>query len=132
VWAFWLFVTRNSHPSFALALIVTTSLVSAYAAAAYLNHVVLIPRFLRCGMPFRYLARLAAFMFVLTGVALAVIRLSYFSLWGPDADPNGLYKHFAIDLFGMAVHLVAAAAVVGVVRFALSRNRAQTTDLSTR
>ena len=36
-------------------------------------------------------------------------------MWGPDADPNGAYKHFAIDLFGMAVHLGVAALVVWMV-----------------
>ena len=46
---------------------------------------------------------------------LAVIRVSYTKMWGPDADPNGAYKHFAIDLFGMAVHLGVAALVVWMV-----------------
>ncbi len=55
-------------------------------------------------------------MLVLTGVALAIIRVSYAKLWGTDADPNGVYKHFAIDLFGMAVHLGLAALVVRAAR----------------
>jgi hypothetical protein len=60
-------------------------------------------------------------MVVLTALALAVIRTSYFRIWGPDADPNGAYKHFGIDLLGMAVHLLLAAAVVGLFRRALGR-----------
>jgi hypothetical protein len=55
-------------------------------------------------------------MLVLTGVALLIIRVSYATLWGADADQNSAYKHFAIDLFGMAVHLAAAALVVRVAR----------------
>ena len=51
-------------------------------------------------------------MLGLIAAALAVIRVSYLKLFGPDADPNGVSKHFAIDLFGMAVHLPAAAVVV--------------------
>jgi hypothetical protein len=35
---------------------------------------------------------------------------------GPDPDPNGAYKHFAIDLFGMVVHSVVAARVVTLAK----------------
>ena len=44
VWIFWLTTTRTFHPTFGLAVIVTTSLVVAYALAAALNHRVLLPR----------------------------------------------------------------------------------------
>jgi hypothetical protein len=112
---FWLFATHSYHPTRTLALIVTTALVSAYALAAYVNHGLLIPRFLRRGRWGAYLFSLLLAMGLLTALALAVIRVSYFRLWGPDADPNGAAKHFVIDLAGMAVHLVAAAAVVWIV-----------------
>jgi hypothetical protein len=116
VWAFWLAATRTFHPTFALAVIVTTSLVVAYAVAAYVNHLVLVPRLWMAGRRWRYAAWLAATMALLTAGALAVIRVSYFGLSGADPDPNGMYKHYAIDLFGMAVHLLAAAGVVAVGR----------------
>jgi hypothetical protein len=116
VWAFWLAVTHNFHPTVALALIVTTSLVVAYAVAVYVNHLVLVPRLWMTGRRWRYWAWLAATMALLTAGALAVIRVSYFELVGPDADPNGVYKHYAIDLFGMAAHLLAAAGVVAIGR----------------
>lgn len=112
VWAFWFALTKDYHPTRELAVIVTTSLVLAYAAAAYINHLVLVPRLWSAHQRRRYLGWLAATMVVLTTSALAVIRMSYIKLWGPDADPNGVYKHFAIDLFGMAVHLGVAAVVV--------------------
>lgn len=116
VWAFWLAATHDYHPTFPLALIVTTSLVVAYAAAAFVNHLVLVPRLWATGRRGGYAAALAATMVGLTAAALVVIRASYHELWGLDADPNGAAKHFAIDLFGMAVHLLAAAAVVAGVR----------------
>jgi hypothetical protein len=115
VWAFWLAATRRSHPSLALAVIVTTALVAAYAIAAYVNHLVLIPRFWRPGRRGGYAARLAIVMASLTAAALFVIRVAYRRLVGPDPDPNGVYKHFAVDLIGMVVHL---AVVVVVVRLA--------------
>jgi hypothetical protein len=122
VWAFWLATTPTFHPTFTLAVIVTTSLVAAYAVAAYVNHFVLVPRLWVDGRRGRYAVWLSATMCLLTAGALAVIRVSYLKLWGPDADRYGAYKHFAIDLFGMAVHVGAAAVIVRFVRrFAAGR-----------
>ncbi len=111
LWVFWFLATRSVHPTFTLAVIVTTSLIAAYALAAYVNHLVLVPRFWRVSRG-RYAAWLAATMMGLTAAALAVIRTAYATTLGPDPDPYGLYRHYAIDLFGMAVHLAAAAALV--------------------
>ncbi|MFO0809938.1 MAG: hypothetical protein U0746_15055 [Gemmataceae bacterium] len=116
VWAFWFATTQNFHPTRTLAAIVTTVLVAAYAAAAFVNHRVLVPRLWSPGRRWRYAVALAAVMVALTAAALGVIRISYRELWGPDADSHGAYKHFAIDLFGMAVHLLAAAGVVACAR----------------
>jgi hypothetical protein len=55
-------------------------------------------------------------MALLTAVALAIIRLSYLVTIGPDPDPYGLYKHYAIDLFGMAVHVGLAALIVRLMK----------------
>ena len=114
VGCFWFVTTQAYHPTRTLAAIVTTSFVTAYALAAFVNHLILIPRYWRSARYGRYATRLAVTMIVLTAIALAIIRVSYANLWGPDADPNGIYKHFAIDLFGMAVHLIVAALVVWV------------------
>lgn len=109
VWIFWLATTRTFHPTFGLAVIVTTSLVVAYAVAVTLNHRVLLPRERATGHRARYLLELAVTMVALTVLALTVIRVSYARTLGPDPDPNGVYKHFVIDLFGMAVHVLLAA-----------------------
>jgi hypothetical protein len=116
VWAFWLFLTYNFHPLFSLALIVTSSLVCTYAAAAYCNHLVLVPRFWGREKYWQYVSYLAAVMAIFTAIALAVIRVSYVTAFGPDPDPYGLYKHYAIDLFGMIVHVAAAALIVRATR----------------
>jgi hypothetical protein len=76
VWAFWLATTLDFHPTWALAVIVTTSLVVAYATAAYANHFVLVPRYWASGRRARYAFTLVGTMNVLTAVALAVIRVS--------------------------------------------------------
>lgn len=99
-----------------LALIVTTSLIVAYAGAAYWNHLVLVPSYRRSRKGWRYGFRLGLTMVLLTAVALGVIRTAYRMQVGPDADPYGLYKHYAIDLFGMIVHVMGAAVAVAAVR----------------
>ena len=109
---FWFATTRHYHPTPALAVIVTVSLVGAFAAAADVHHLVLIPRYWRTRRYAAYSGLLLATMAAVTAAALAVIRASYLRLHGPDADPYGVYKHFAIDLFGTAVHVAVAAGVV--------------------
>ncbi len=114
VWGFWLGVTHDHHPTFALAVIVTTSLIVAYALAVYVNQLVLIPRYWKAGHRLLFVLWLALAMAFLTGVALVIIRISYLKLWGPDSDPVGVYKNYLIDLFGMPVHLLAAAGIVSL------------------
>ena len=111
---FWLITTRGYHPSWVLAVIVTASLILAYAGATYLNHLVFVPRYWLAGRYGRYALTLLATMAVFTGVALAAIRVAYSKLYGPDPDPNGLYINYGIDFFGMVVHVLGAAVVVWV------------------
>lgn len=110
----WFVITRNYHPRLSLAIIVTTSLITTYAVAAFVNHLVLIPRYLRAGRTASYAFALLGMMVTLTAVTLLINRGSYIAMLGPDPDPNGLYKHYAIDFAGMAAHLMAAAIVVWI------------------
>ena len=114
---FWFFATRSRHPTLGLAIIVTASLMVAYAGASYVNHLVLMPRLRASRSLGRYLLSLLLVMTVFTAAALSVIRVSYLTTLGPDPDPNGVYNHYAIDLFGMAVHLAGAALIVRGFRF---------------
>ena len=117
VGVFWLVTTRSRHPTFGLAVITTAAIMVAYAIAAYINHLALIPRYLRRHQPVRYAAMLAAVMSLLTVVALMVIRAAYERVVGPEPDPVRTWvTHFGIDLFGMGVHLVVAAVVVRIAR----------------
>ena len=115
-WGFWLSLTHRFHPTFALALIVTTSLISAFAAASYCNHLIFVPRLWELNRPWEYVCWLVVTMAIFTAIALAIIRISYFEMFGPDADPYGVYKHFAIDYFGMMVHVAIAALIVWSTR----------------
>lgn len=114
VGAFWFAATRSFHPTRELAILVTSSLVTAMALASYANHLWLAPRYLHQGRPWAYALSLLAVMIGLTAAALAVIRTAYFLRLGPDPDPYGAIRHFLIDFFGVAAHIAAAAVVVGV------------------
>lgn len=111
VGVFWLFATRWHHPTWPLALITTASLISAYAAASYVNQFLLVPGPWRQGRYARYWALLLVVMALLNAAALAVIRVSYHRAVGPDPDPHGTVRHYLIDLFGMVVHVSGAAMV---------------------
>src|SRR6516162_5214803 len=115
VGVFWFFATQGFHPTRALAVVVTVSLVTAYAVASYVNHLVLIPTYWRTGRYTSYVTWLAFMMALLTAAGFAVLRTCYIVAMGPDRDPYGLYKNYAIDLFGMAFHLLIAAGIVWVV-----------------
>ena len=110
----WFYLTRTFHPTMWLAVVVTTSLMLAYTAAAYANELWLKPAFRT--QRFAYWSSLTVMMAALTGAALTVIRTAYFDALGPDPDPLGVYKHFAIDFFGMAVHVAAFAGVMRLIR----------------
>ena len=112
---FWFVTTRGFHPSRTLAIVVTVSLVTAYAIASYVNHLVLIPLYWRTGHYFRYVTWLIASMVLLTAAAFSVLRTWYIASLGPGRDPGGLYVNYAIDLIGMAVHLMLAAFLVRLV-----------------
>lgn len=123
VWVFWFSTTRSFHPTQMLAVIVTTSLVIAYALAVTIHHQVLFPAWHATRHHWRYLMQLLSTMAILTLVALIVIRIAYARMLGPDPDPYGFYKHFVIDFAGMAVHLMAAwALAIAVSRIVSDRS----------
>ena len=76
-----------------------------------IHHLCLIPKYLRAGRTGAYLVYLILSMVVLTAIALAIIKVSYLYVFGPY-PVNYWYIDFAIDFFGMAVHLVLAMVAV--------------------
>ena len=125
VGAFWLLATRGFHPSWDLAIVATGSLVVAYAGASYVNHLILIPGYLRRGFVVKYLGFLAATALGFTALGLAVLRTYYIWVVGAGAV-HSLELDYALDLFGMIVHLAGAA---GVVRLYRRRSRRASTGV---
>ena len=113
----WLALTHDFHPNLTVAAIVTATLVSAYALAAFANHLWLIPKYWRARRYLAYAGVLGATMALLTALALAVICVPYTRIEGRIPDLERLAYNYAIDLFGMVVHVVGAALVVAVERY---------------
>ena len=118
---FWLVATRNFHPTWPLAIVATGSLVTVYAAASYVNHLVLVPRYLRPASSGKYALSLAVVMVGFTALGIAVLRTYYVSVVGLG-NVNSLKLDFALDFFGMVVHVSLAAVLVWLIaRFSASR-----------
>lgn len=119
--AAWTAATRHFHPTLAVASCVTASLIASYAAAAWINESRLLPQARQTKHARRYWLQLIAAMFILTALALTAIHIIYHVL-GPF--PTGpIPQHFALDFFGMAVHIAGARAAVAVSRRRHTRAR---------
>ena len=114
LYAFWLVFSLDYHPTLLIDIIVTALLSAAYASAIYLNHLVLIPRLFHSHNYLGYFSSLIAAMAALTFIAFSAVRATYFSLWDP-AQIGDYWFHYCIDLFGMIVHVSAAALLVWIV-----------------
>lgn len=122
VGVFWWAATKSQHPTPHLAIVTTTALLVAYAAVFFLNHGVLVPRLHQPGRVVAYWCALLFMMLAGTALALAVIRLSYTRVVGPEPDLAATIRlHFLIDFIGMVVHQAGASALLVAARRWASR-----------
>ncbi|MDP4231055.1 MAG: hypothetical protein Q8916_11705 [Bacteroidota bacterium] len=117
---FWVAFSRNYHPALFIDVVVTLILLSGYAFVVYVNILALIPRFWRQKRLLKYWLALLSSMLLTTLVILALVRLVYSSFSDP-ARIGDYWEHFAIDFFGMAVHVFAAVCFVRIIRFLRER-----------
>ncbi len=115
LYALWLWVSASVHPTLVLNIVVTAVLLLFYITAVYLNTLVLVPKLFRRGKRAMYFVSLAAAMIALNFIALMLVRIAYGISEGFDTLGD-YWHHYAIDLFGMAVHVAGAAVVVWWVR----------------
>ena len=109
VFGLWLFATRRFHPTWTIAVCATAILVSASAAAVYLEALVLRPRFARRRQWPQYALSLFAVIAVLDLAAVLSIGAVYDWLWRPDPLRFGFWFNAASDGFIIVLHLVVAA-----------------------
>ena len=117
VFAFWLLVTRQYHPTPALAVLATAVLVSASALAVYVNNLLLLPRFARRHLWWQYAAALLATVAILDLLAVPLIQFLYDWLWGPDPRRFGFWFNVLSDGSIIVVHVVVATLVMWIAKF---------------
>jgi hypothetical protein len=116
IYAFWLFATRNHHPTWTIALLATLVLVAAFALAVYLNGLFLQPEFARRRLWLQYAAALLATIIVLNLAAVFLIQFIYDRLWGPDPLRYGFWFNVMSDGALIIIHLAAAMGVMWLVK----------------
>ena len=117
VFTFWLLVTRQHHPTWMVAALATAVLVSAFALAAYLNSLLLWPKFAKRRRWLPYLLALLTTVAVIDLVAVLSIQLIYDWLWGTDAGRYSFWFNLTSDGAGIIVHVVAAMGVMWIVKY---------------
>ncbi|MDT4897189.1 MAG: hypothetical protein QOH25_2266 [Acidobacteriota bacterium] len=122
VFAFWLFVTRQHHPTWLVAASATAALVSAFALAVYVNSLWLWPKFAKRRRWWLYIAALLMTVAVIDLVTVLLIQFIYDWLWGTDAGRYSFWFNMASDGAGIIVHVVAAMGVLWIAR-SLRRSR---------
>lgn len=103
----WLWNTRGFHPTWTIAACATAILVSASAAAVYLNALVLRPRFAR-GRRLAYVISVCAVVLALDLAAVLGIGAVYDWLWGPDPLRFGFWFNLLSDGVIINLHLLVS------------------------
>jgi len=111
---FWTLFSIAYHPSILTDIAVTIVLLSSYAVMVYFNYLILIPHFLHTRGYLQYVIALLISMCGLMFVAFNIIRLIY-TYFGYSALIGDYWYNYAIDLFGMIVHVSAAMLLVWIV-----------------
>lgn len=107
VFGLWLRFTRDFHPTRKIGVYATAILVSASAAAVYLNALGLRPRFAR-GRRWAYVLTLCAVVLVLDLAAVLGIGAVYDRLWRPDPLRFGFWFNLLADGLIIGLHVLCA------------------------
>ena len=114
-------LVRAHHPTLLINALATSLLFASFAAAVYINHLVLIPRLLNDD---RHAAYVVALLLTMVGVTLAAvfgIQFVYDALWGADPLRYGFWFNFASDFMGTLLHVAVAAVLVVFAKSRLAR-----------
>ncbi len=115
LYCFWVWVSMGFHPTFEIDLIVTALLTIFYAAAIYINELLVLPRLAPQRVTTSSIAAQLIVQVVLTFAVLGLIRLTYWQL-GYGEYLGDYWEHYCIDLLGMTVHVIAARILVSQLR----------------
>lgn len=122
VFTFWLFATRNHHPTQTIAILATAVLVIAFALAVYINGLFLLPGFARRRLWLQYVIWLLVTIAVLDLAAVLLIQVIYDYLWGPDPLRYGFWFNVASEAALIVIHLAAAMGIVWLAKYLRRRS----------
>lgn len=122
IFTFWLFATRQHHPTWLVAASATAVLVSAFALAVYVNALLLWPKYAKRRLWWQYIVLLLATVLIIDLVAVLLIQLIYDWLWGTDAGRYSFGFNMTSDGAGIIVHVVIAMGVMWIAKY-LRRSR---------
>lgn len=122
VFIFWLWATRNHHPTLTIAILATAILVTAFAIAVYVNSLFLLPRFARRRLWLQYTVALLITIAVLDLAAVFLIQFIYERLWGPDPLRYGFWFNVASEAALIIFHLAAAIGLMWLLKYLRRRS----------
>jgi hypothetical protein len=123
LFAFWLLLTRESHPSWALAATATATLTAASAMAVCWDWYVLRPAFVPPRRWGRYAFGLLAGLAALTFATVPLIQRAYDAAGIPVEVRIGYWANVGFEAAWYAVHVAAAALVRAIIN--IRRKRTQ-------
>ncbi len=115
VFGFWIFLSRDYHPTLLIDALATAVLVTVAALAVYANSRVLLPKYWERRSYGQYAVALLFTIGVLALIAVVVIQWIYDALWGPDPRRFGFGTNFVYECVFISIHVVIA---FGVMKFA--------------
>jgi len=114
LWAFWVFVSRDHHPTLFIDMVATGLLMLAAAGAFYANLLVLVPRFWRGGRFGMWVLGFLALIAALAVVTAIAISIFYDAAWGPDPTRYGFATKVAMEAAWIAAHALGGMLLVRV------------------
>lgn len=116
VFFFWLFISREHHPTLLIDALATAMLVAVSALTVYANSRLLVPKFWKRGLYGQYAGALLLTIAALALVAVVLIGWMYDALWGPDPARFGFGTNFVYECVFISVHLVAASGLMKLAK----------------
>ena len=110
IFTIFLYSTLNYHPTFLIAVLASSILISASAFVVYLNRNILFVNFQKNRSITYYFVLLLVSILATDLIAVLSIQLIYDVLWGPDQNRFGFWYNFMSDgaiicffVFGAAI-----------------------------
>ena len=113
---FWIFVSRNNHPTLLLNFIASTTLVIVSAVAAYAFFLRFLPKLRSSHNRIRRFFEFTATILALDLSAVLLIQYAYDTLWGPDPARFGFWTNVLLEAAFIGIHVIVFSLIVFTIR----------------